>query len=71
MRNDIWLGVLALTLYIFGGAATFTGMGLFVFMKGRDLWSLGEGRSISYLFLFVGPTLCILGVLLMRIFRNR
>jgi membrane-bound metal-dependent hydrolase YbcI (DUF457 family) len=71
MRKDLWLGILALTIYILGGAATFSGMGLFFFTKGRDLWGLGDGRSISYLFLCVGLAFCILGVLLMRIFRNR
>lgn len=71
MGKNIWLAVLALAIYILGGVATFTGMGLFVFMKGRDLWGLGDGRTISFLFLCVGLIFCVLGVLLMRIFRNR
>jgi hypothetical protein len=71
VRNDIWLGVVALAIYIVGGFGIFSGMGLIAFMKGRDLWGLGEGRSLGYLFLCVGAALSILGVLLMRIFRNR
>ena len=65
------LGVAALVVYIIGGIATFGGLGLVVFMKGRDLWGWGEGRSIGYLFLCVGLCLSVMGVLLMRLFRNR
>jgi hypothetical protein len=70
VRKDIWLGVVALAIYIVGGIGIFSGMGLIAFMKGQDLWGLGEGRSLGYLFLCVGAALSILGVLLMRIFRN-
>ena len=65
------LGVTALVVYIIGGIAAFGGLGLIVFMKGRDLWGWGEGRSIGYLFLCAGLCLSVLGVLLMRLFRNR
>jgi hypothetical protein len=71
LRKDLWLGVLALTIYIVGGLGIFSGMGLIAFMKGQDLWGWGEGRSIGYLFLCVGAGLSVMGVLLMRIFRNR
>ena len=70
-RQGVALGVTALVVYIIGGIATFGGLGLVVFMKGRDLWGWGEGRSIGYLFLCVGLCLSVLGVLLMRLFRNR
>jgi hypothetical protein len=70
-RQRMALGVTALVIYIIGGIATFCGMGLIVFMKGRDLWGWGDGRSIGFLFLCSGLCLSILGVLLMRIFRNR
>jgi len=70
-RKGMAMGVSALVIYIIGGIATFTGMGLIVFMKGHDLWGWGEGRSIGFLFLFSGLCVSILGVLLMRIFRNR
>lgn len=65
------LAVAALALYIIGGIGTFAGLGLIGFMNGRDLWGWGDGRSIGYLFLCVGLSLSIMGVLLMRIFRNR
>lgn len=65
------LAIAALVVYILGGVATFGGMALVAFMKGRNLLGLGDGRSIGWLFLCVGVSLSILGVLLMRIFRNR
>jgi hypothetical protein len=65
------LGVAALVVYIIGGIATFGGMGLITFMKGKDLWGWGDGRSIGFLFLCTGVCISALGVLLMRIFRNR
>lgn len=65
------LGTSALVVYIVGGLSTFGGVGLIAFMRGKDLFGWGEGRSIGYLFLCVGLVLSVLGVLLMRILRNR
>ena len=65
------LGLAALGLYIVGGFGIFGGLALILLMKGRDLLHWGEGRSIGYLFLCIGICLSILGVLMMRIFRNR
>lgn len=65
------LGVAALVIYILGGIFTFTGMGLIAFMRGKDLFGWGDGRGIGFLFLCTGLCVCVLGVLLMRIFRNR
>jgi len=70
VRGDS-LAITALVVYLVGGASTFLGIGLAAFMKGRDLMGLGDGRSIGWLFLCVGVSLSILGVLLMRIVRNR
>ncbi len=70
-KRGVALAVVALALYIIGGVGTFAGLGLIVFMYGGDLWGWGDGRSIGYLFLCVGLSLSIMGVLLMRIFRNR
>ena len=70
-KQGITLAIVAFAVYIVGGIGTFGGLGLIAFMKGRDLWGWGEGRTIGYLFLCVGLTLSVLGVLLMRIFRNR
>lgn len=65
------LAVVALGLYIIGGILTFIGLYLIIFMHGSDVMGWGEGRSLGYLFLCVGLSLSIMGVLFMRIFRNR
>lgn len=70
-KQGIGLAVVAFALYIIGGLGTFGGLALIYFMKNRDLWGWGEGRSIGYLFLCVGLSLSITGVMLMRLFRNR
>jgi len=69
--DGIGLAIFAFVLYIIGGLGTFAGMGMIMLMKGKDLWGWGDGRSIGYLFLCVGLALSILGVLFMRVFRNR
>ena len=70
-RQGSALAIIALVIYMLGGVAAFGGLALVFFMKGRDLMGLGDGRSIGWVFLCVGVSLSILGVLLMRIFRNR
>lgn len=70
-KNSIKLGIAALVVYIFGGVGVFGGIWLIVFRRGVDLMGLGQGHTIGYLLLSVGTGLSILGVLLMRLFRNR
>lgn len=70
-RQGIALAVTSFVLYIVGGVGTFGGLAMIGFMGGRDFLGWGEGRSIGYLFLCVGLCLSVIGVLLMRIFRNR
>ncbi len=70
-QQGILLAVVAFAVYIVGGIGIFSGIGLIALMKGEDLFGLGDGRSIGYLFLCVGACMSVLGVLLMRIFRNR
>jgi hypothetical protein len=70
-KQRMALGVTALVIYVVGGISTFTGIGLAAFMKGRNLLGMGDGRSIGWLFLCVGLCLSIIGVLMMRLFRNR
>ena len=69
--KDLLFSVLAIGVYIVGGIATFSGIGLILLMKGKDLWGWGEGHTIGYLLVCVGLILSILGVLIMRILRNR
>ena len=70
-KQGIGLAVIAFAAYIIGGIGTFSGLALIFFMKNKDLWGWGEGRAIGYLSLCVGLCLSIIGVLLMRLFRNR
>jgi hypothetical protein len=65
------LGVAALVVYIIGGISAFSGLVLIFVLKEQDLFGWGQAKSIGYLFLCVGMCLSIIGVLLMRIFRNR
>ena len=70
-RRGSALGIVALALYLVGGVATFGGLPLVAFMQGKDCLGWGDGRSLGWLFLCGGICLSIIGVLLMRIFRNR
>jgi len=70
-KNGLKLGIAALAVYIFGGIGVFIGIWLIVFRRGIDVMGLGHGHSIGYLLLCVGTALSILGVILMRLFRNR
>lgn len=70
-KQGIALAIVAFSVYIIGGIGCFSGVALIFMMKGRDLWGWGDGRTIGYLFLCVGMALSVLGVLFMRIFRNR
>ena len=63
--------VFALSTFVIGGILTFSGLGLIAFMKNKDLLGWGEGRSVGILFVCVGLLLSILGVLVMRLIRNR
>lgn len=70
-KNGLKLGIAALVVYILGGVGVFGGIWLIVFRRGIDVMGLGHGHSIGYLLLSTGTALSILGVILMRIFRNR
>ncbi len=62
---------IAFASYIVGGLTTFGGVVLILMMRGKDFMGLGEGHTLGYLFVCVGLILSILGVLIMRIVRNR
>jgi hypothetical protein len=70
-ESGIYLGGLAILIYLTGGVGTFGGLALIFFMKGTDLFGWGDGASLGYLFVSVGLILSILGVLVMRLLRNR
>ena len=70
-KKGIKLAIIAFGLYIIGGIGTFGGLAMIGFMTGKDFLGWGDGRSIGYLFLCFGLSLSVIGVLLMRIFRNR
>lgn len=69
--KDLFWPIVAFASYLVGGLLTFAGGALIILMKGKDLWGLGEGHSLGYLFVCVGLVLSILGVFIMRITRNR
>ena len=71
MKKDLILSIMALGVYIIGGLATFAGAIVIVLLRGKDLWGWGDAYGIGYLLVFVGLIMSVLGVLVMRIVRNR
>jgi hypothetical protein len=69
--KDLFWPLIAFASYILGGLMTFAGVAMILLMKGKDLWGWGEGHTLGYLFVCIGLILSILGVLVMRITRNR
>jgi len=69
--KELWLSIFAIAIYVLGGIGTFGGVAMVLLMKGKDVWGLGEGHTIGYLFVCVGLVLSVLGVLIMRVLRNR
>jgi hypothetical protein len=65
------LAGMAFTVYLCGGVGVMAGLILIGIVGDRDLWGWGRADSIGYLFFGVGLCLTILGVLVMRIMRNR
>lgn len=71
MKRDLILSVVAIAVYILGGLATFGGIAIVLLMKGQDFFGFGDAYGIGYLMICVGLVMTILGVLVMRILRNR
>jgi len=75
VQQKLWRGWLlagaALAVYVIGGVAVMAGLVLIGIFGQRDLWGWGQADSIGYLLLGSGLCLTILGVLVMRIMRNR
>ena len=75
MKQKRWRGVLlaslALSVYVVGGVGVMIGLVLIGIVGERDLWGWGQANSIGYLLFGAGLCLTILGVLVMRVMRNR
>lgn len=70
-KQGITLAISALAVYILGGVSAFAGLAMLLLMRGQDFFGWGDASGIGWLFLTAGMCLSILGVLLMRLFRNR
>ena len=69
-RGWLWAGV-ALSLYVLGGLLVMGGLVMIGILGAQDLWGWGEARSMGYMAFGVGIVLSIMGVMIMRIMRNR
>ncbi|MBW2505277.1 MAG: hypothetical protein JRE16_12025 [Deltaproteobacteria bacterium] len=61
----------ALLIYILGGIAVMLGLAMIGIMGNQDFLGWGESRGLGYLAFGLGIIFSILGVLIMRIMRNR
>ncbi len=66
-----FLSIVAFILYISGGVGIFGGIALVALLGGHDLFGWGDAKPIGYLFLCVGVCFSIIGVLFLRLVRNR
>ena len=69
--KELMFSIVAMAIYVVGGISTFTGIVFIFLLKGKDLWGWGTADTMGYLLVCVGLVLSILGVLVMRILRNR
>ncbi len=68
---DLYLSITAFALYITGGFGIFGGIALVILMRGQDLLGWGDAKTIGYLLMCVGVCFSIMGVLFIRLVRNR
>ena len=61
----------ALSFYVVGGLLIMGGLIMIGVLGTQDLWGLGEARGLGYMAFAIGIFLSVLGVLVMRIMRNR
>jgi len=69
-RAWIFAGM-ALSLYVLGGLLVMAGLVMIGIYGSQDLWGWGEARGLGYMAFFIGIILSVIGVLVMRIMRNR
>ncbi len=65
------LAGIALSMYVIGGVMIMGGLIMIGIMGDQDLWGWGEARGIGYMGFGLGIILSVVGVLVMRIMRNR
>ena len=65
------LAGIALSMYVIGGVLIMGGLIMIGIMGDQDLWGWGEARGIGYMAFALGIILSVIGVLVMRIMRNR
>lgn len=69
--SGLFLSITAFVLYVAGGVGVFGGIALIVLMGSRDLLGWGAAKTIGYLGICIGVSLSIMGVLILRLVRNR
>ncbi len=69
-RGWVFAGI-ALAMYVIGGFMIMGGLVMIGIMGEQDLWGWGEARGIGYMAFALGIILSVVGVLVMRIMRNR
>lgn len=69
-RGWVFAGI-ALTMYLVGGVLVMAGLVMIGFMGSQDIWGWGEARGLGYMAFALGIILSVVGVLVMRIMRNR
>ena len=69
-RGWVWAG-LALGMYVLGGLLFMSGLVMIGVLGDQDLWGWGEARGIGYMAFALGIVLSVMGVLIMRVMRNR
>lgn len=70
-QPGLLLSIVAFVLYITGGFGVFGGFGLIAIMGRQDLFGWGEAKTIGYFLICIGLCFSVIGVLLLRIVRNR
>jgi hypothetical protein len=58
-------------MYVLGGLLIMSGLVMIGVLGAQDLWGWGEARGIGYMAFALGIVLSVMGVLIMRVMRNR